>query len=601
MLQMKRQNLRSSVALALLLALIIPILAACGGTPPTAQPTAAPAPAAEQPTAAAPAAEATTAPAEQATAAAAEQPAETAAPTAGGKVLRVHQITFPDVVDPQKSSFTNEIAVLILNYEGLTRLDKDSKTVPAAAEKWEFNADGTELTFHLREGLKYSDGSPLTAENFRYAVERTCDPATAGEYQSILFEIKGCQEFASTPVTDTAKLEEARGALGATAPDERTLVLTLTQPAPYYPTIAGLWVFYPAKKDLIEKGGENWWRDPKNQIGNGPFQMTQFTEDQLVSFESNENYWAGRPKLDGFEYVYQKDTSVALEAYKAGQLDVMQPDSSQLPALNSDATLSKELLNFPAAWTSNIGFNLTLEPWQDKKVREAFSYALDRQTYCEQINNGTCIPTLSWIPPGLPGSIETDKYGFDPEKAKQALAESSYGGPENLPPIELSYNADDPAQQPRMEWIAGQFRDILGVEVKLNPMEGKAWVAARKDVKTFPQMGFPVGWIQDYPDPQNWLSVYWTCDATFAQRMGYCNEQFDELVKKGDVELDPAKRLQYYEQAGQLLVDDVPGPFAYNPANVFLVKPNVSGYDTTPSDVEWPGEFASALTIDISK
>jgi oligopeptide transport system substrate-binding protein len=114
----------------------------------------------------------------------------------GERILRIHEYTYPDVFDPQKSSFSNEIAVLHMNYEGLTRLDKDLNTVPAAAESWEFNQDGTVVTFHLRAGLKYSDGTPLTAERFRYAVERTCDPKTAGEYQSILFDIVGCEEFA---------------------------------------------------------------------------------------------------------------------------------------------------------------------------------------------------------------------------------------------------------------------------------------------------------------------------------------------------------------------------------------------------------------------
>ena len=191
-----------------------------------------------------------------------------------GKILRVHQVTDPDVVDPQKSSFTNEIAILALNYEGLTRLDSDGNTVPAAAESWEFNADGTVLTFHLRAGLTYSDGSPLTAERFRYAVERTCDPNTAGEYQSILFEIKGCAEFAGsltapevgegTPPAevDPAAYETTKAALGVKAIDDVTLELTLTNPAPYYPTIAGLWVFFPAKQELIEQGGDAWWKDP---------------------------------------------------------------------------------------------------------------------------------------------------------------------------------------------------------------------------------------------------------------------------------------------------------------------------------------------------
>ena len=124
----------------------------------------------------------------------------------GDKILRVHQTTYPDTIDPQKSSFTNEIAILQLAYEGLTRLNEKQETVPAAAESWEYNDDATQLTFRLREGLEYSDGSPITAESFRYAVERTCDPRTAGEYKSILFEIEGCADFAGLAGDDPARL-----------------------------------------------------------------------------------------------------------------------------------------------------------------------------------------------------------------------------------------------------------------------------------------------------------------------------------------------------------------------------------------------------------
>src|SRR5215210_6861699 len=169
----------------------------------------------------------------------------------GGKVLRVMQDTYPDVVDPQKSSYAVEIAVLALPYEGLTRLDTNQETVPAAAESWEYNEDATQITFHLREGLKYSDGSPLTAENFRYAVERTCDPVTAGEYQGILFEIAGCADFAGLALDEEGNTREyspeeyelARSALGVTAVDDRTLQIDLSNQAPYYHTVAALWVF----------------------------------------------------------------------------------------------------------------------------------------------------------------------------------------------------------------------------------------------------------------------------------------------------------------------------------------------------------------------
>ena len=530
-----------------------------------------------------------------------------AAQDAGVKILHVHHSTYPDDFDPQKSSFTNEIDVLELAYEGLTRLDKDGNTIPGSAESWEFNADGTVVTFKLREGLKYSDGSPVTAENFRYAIERTCDPNTAGEYPSILFDVKGCAEFAglfgddpANPVeVDEAAFEAARTAVGARAIDDRTLEVTLNSPAAYFPTVAYTWVFYPVKQEIVEKDPDAWWQDPANHIGNGAYRITRIEEDQLIAFEPNENYYGEQPKLDGIEYVYQTDSSVALEAYRAGELDTLQVDPAQIPAIKDDPELANQFLQYPRASTTNMQFNLTKEPFTDKKVREAFSLAFDRKTYCEQIRNGDCVPTTTWVPAGIPGAVEGDFYGFDPEAAKRALAESSYGGPEGLPEIGYYYNSDDPQNTARYEWIAGQYRDILGIEITLEPTEGKALVALRKDLSTWPLVTH-AGWIQDYPDPQNWLSLYWHSDG-FAKDFGYTNEEFDKLVKQADAEQDQTKRLQLYEQAHRMLIDDIPGPFLYNQANVFLIKPYVTGYVTSPNDSEWPGERVSANLIDINR
>ena len=524
----------------------------------------------------------------------------------GGKVLRVHHVTYPDVVDPQKSSFTNEIDILAQAYEGLTRLDTNQQTVPAAAESWEYNDDATQITFHLREGLKYSDGSPLTAENFRYAVERTCDPVTAGEYQSILFEIVGCAEFAGLSTDEAGEpreytpeeYDEARSALGAKALDDRTLQINLTNPAPYYHTIAYTWVFYPVKKEMVDKDPDNWWKTPENHIGNGPFKITGIDEDQRWAFEANDNYWQGRPKLDGIEYVYIEDGAVALEAYRAGDLDIADLEPQQAAEVLEDPELSEQFVSWPTASTYSMEFNLVQEPFTDKKVREAFAYAFDRQTLCEVIRSGDCTPTLSWVPQGVPGAIETEKYAFDPEKAKQALAESSYGGPENLPEITISYNSDVTGRGEQVEWVAGQYRDILGVELTIEPTDGTTLTAMRKDPKTHPQIVYWAGWIQDYPDPQNWLSVYYTCGSSFAERVSYCNEDFDALVKKGDTTIDPDERLTYYEQAGEILVDDVPAVFIGNLTQQFVVNPAVTGYTPIASDVEWPGSYASQWTID---
>lgn len=493
--------------------------------------------------------------------------------------------------------------MLELSYEGLTKLDSNLKAVPAAAEKFEFNNTGDAITFTLRSGLKYSDGSPLTSENFRYAIERTCDPNTNGEYQFVLSDnIPGCAEFAKAPISDTVKYNAGKQALerDVRTPDPRTLTIKLTNPAPYFPYIASLWVMYPAKKELIQKGGPDWWKNAANHVGNGPFIMTRYAEDQLIEYKANPNYWAGRPKLDGFEYVIQEDTQVALEAYRSGQLDIMTPDPQQLPAIKGDATLANQLKTYAGANSFAYGFNLTKPPFDDKNVREAFGYAFDRDTYCNVIRNGDCVPIYEWIPEGVAGHLgNVTAYKFDPDKAKQALAQSKYA--KNMPPIELTYSSSDPANQPRAEYVAGQLRDVLGINVKLTPLENKAITAARKSKDTYPQM--LVGgqnWFQDYPDPQNWLSLYWSCGG-FAERVGYCNQKLDQILKQADVELDPNKRTDLYKQASQILIDDQPSPFLYSLANKFLVKPEVTGYTPTSADGVWPGERGSLLAIDKTK
>jgi oligopeptide transport system substrate-binding protein len=535
--------------------------------------------------------------------------------TTGDKVLRVRMPWWPDNIDPQKTSFVEEIAVSALDYEGLTRLDENLQTVPAAAESWEFNDDGTVLTFHLRDGLVYNDGSPLTAERFRYAIERTCDPNTAAAYAGILFDIVGCEalytsltppdtsEADATPRatdtgTDTA-YEAAKAALGVRAVDDRTLEVQLTHPAPYFSTVASTWVFYPVKEESLA-AGDGWAQDPAQRIGNGPFRMTSFAGDQLIGFVANEHYWAGQPRLDGIEYVYIDDPQVALEAYRAGDLHVTQLGPTQIPQIENDPALSPELLKFPAAVTINLMFDLKQEPFQDKKLREAFAYGFDRETYCAEVRSGDCVPAFSWIPPGVPGHIDADAFAFDPEKARQALAESSYGGAENLPEIAFFYPSDDPSETERSEWLAQHYQEVLGVTLTLEPVDSTTYAAMTKDPASFPQTSL-LGWGQDYPDPQNWLSIYWTCGSTiFAGLVDYCNEEFDVLIRQADEELDAERRIALYEEAGHLLVEDAPAVFAFNLATVVLIKPEVTGYQETASDYFYPGQWSSLTTLDLS-
>jgi oligopeptide transport system substrate-binding protein len=259
--------------------------------------------------------------------------------------------------------------------------------------------------------------------------------------------------------------------------------------------------------------------------------------------------------------------------------------------------LSGDLVRTPIGATIRLDFNLTREPFTDKKVREAFAYGFDRERYCRQVLFSLCAPTLSWIPPGVHGAIETDAYAFDPEKARQALADSSYGGPAELPEVIWYYGEDSDEDLTEAEWLAAQYRAVLGVELTLVPLADDEWDPLFADPATAPQLSRN-GWFQDYPDPQYWLGPVWTCAAPYNQ-FGYCNPAFDALTARADAELDPEARVALYEEAGRILVDDVPAIFLYNWLDVGLVKPFVTGYATTAIDY-WPG-WTSLLTIDVER
>jgi oligopeptide transport system substrate-binding protein len=602
---MKQKN-QGRLGALLLLMLILPILAACGGAPVGGEPGAA----ATTP----PAAEATAAPADAGAAAPTEPPAaEPAAPTAAepapsgasdpaGNVLRIAESVWPDTLNPQKASFANEIAMLILNYEGLTKFDKELKTVPAAAESWEYNEDATEISFKLRAGLTYSDGSPLTGQDFVKAVHRTLDPRTPGNYQSSLSMIKGAEEVIAASPDDAAMLEELFSAVAVSAPDEQTVTFELIQPTPYFHTLAALWVMYPAKQELIDKGGEQWYEDAANQIGNGPFKVTTIDRgNNLIEYVPNENYWGGRPTLDGIQLKFIDDLAVAFQAYKAGEVDIVIPDPNDIPTIKADPVLGKELQEYAGACSEVYGFNLTKEPFNNQKVREAFAHAFDREAYIRDAIKDTSVKTLTWIPPGYPGYDQGEtRYDLDPAKAKQLLAEAGYPDGQGLPEIKWTYNSNNPANQARVEYIVQMIQQNLGVSVVPDPVEGTTLVNMRKDVSTYPQITAD-GWCADYPDPQNWLSIYWHSRSGNAQDVGYSNAEVDQLLDQADVEIDEARRMELYAQAQKLIIADSPMIVRSVAKNIFLVKPYVKNLDFTPQDADFPGMMVGLNNVTLEK
>ena len=539
----------------------------------------------------------------------------TPTPEARPKVLRINLGAYPDIIDPQKSAITFEIAHLQLIYDGLTRLNEKLETIPAAAAKWKYNDDATQLVFTLRPDLKYSDGSLLNAERYAYAIKRNINPETAGDYAQITDEISGAPEWrgfaadtaksaeenqaafdaASAQVNESVKASQAGGA-ACTGYDDAacdTLTLSLSRPAPYFHTVMSLWVTYPAKEENIAEGGENWWNSSKYQIGNGPYILKTLEPFVRAYFTPNPNYWAGTAKTD-IESSYINDTSVAFQAYKNDEFDMISAAPEDLETIKADAQLSKELTSYPGACTTAIGFHLLRAPFTDQKVREAFAMAFDREGYVRDVLRGLGTPILTWIPPGFQGyDAKENRWGYDPEAARAALAASSYGSADKLPPITATF-PDSPRNRSRWEWLIAKWKEVLGVDITADPVEPTTFTALMKDINTAPQM-LTVGWCADYPDAQNWLSVPW---KTGGSLIGYSNPEFDALVNEADTTVDPAKRAKLYGQAQTLLTGDAPAAFGWTSQNNYLIKPWVKGIITTPQDFGFAG-MQAPLSIDI--
>lgn len=595
--------MRKMFALLSLLVLASMVLAACGGAAPTAAPAEPAQPAA------------TDAPAE---------PVATDAPVMEEKpaILRVNTGTYPDIIDPQKSSFVNEIAHLNKFYMGLTTLNEKLETIPGAAESWKFSDDAKQLVFTLRPGLLYSDGSVLNALRFAFAFQRNIDPTTAGEYASITDEIVGAPEWraADTAAADYdpevfkaalgVKASHADGADCADYEDTAcdTLTLTFSKPAPYFATIAGIWVGYPAKEENIAEGGDIWWTSSKYQIGNGPFIWKSVEPFVKSVFVPNPNYvGAGIPTYT-LEFSYITDSAVAFEAYKNNELDVVASAAEDLPVIEADADLTAQHVTYAGSCTTKIQYSLfptwngMPNPFTDKKVREAFALGYDAEGWARDVDGGLGSPTWTWIPPGYPGYDPESPLKFDPEGAKAALAAASepFNSAEKLNAMGLKMTyAASARNQARHEWLAANYKAILGVDLALDPVDPTTYTALQKDPNTYPLLGRG-GWCADYPDPQNWLSVYWRSDA-FSTRWGYNNPDFDALVNEADQTVDVAKRADLYKQAQQILLNDIPAAFGYNSLNHYLVKPWVTGFQTTPQDGTYPGDVTPwTITIDTS-
>lgn len=545
---------------------------------PTTAPTAAPSPAAATPTA-------------QATPAAQSQAQAGAAPLAGALHLFLQSDT--DTIDPGQASFVQEIEVVMRVFSNVYTFDSKANLVEDQADGMpQVSADGKTITVKLKKGLIWSDGSPLKASDFVYGAKRQLNPALAGNYAFTLYALEGGEKYneADPKKTSADDLKKLRDAVGISAPDDQTIVYKLAGPAPWFLAVLATWNALPVRQDLITKGGaaeenQDWTADPTRYLGNGPYVLTKRDAGSQFVFASNPKYSGGEPPIKSVQYAIIKDITVAFAAYKAGNLDVIGAGASYVnpqikPAIDADPTLTKQFIKVPGSGTVYIGFNTKRAPFDNVKVRQAFSAALDRDTMANEVFKGLALPANQLLPTGFPGHYDDiPVQKFDPAAAKKLLADAGYTNGQGLPPIKASYAQTD-TNNLIMTAYKAMLQQNLNVNVQLDPIEAKAFSALTKKQETTPQL-YRLGWLQDYPDPQDWFSTIFESNSTVSHT-GWKNDQFDKLCQGADVETDKAKRDGMYKQAAAILNQDSPAAFIYYYVAAYLIKPTVQGYKADP-------------------
>ncbi|MSQ44249.1 MAG: peptide ABC transporter substrate-binding protein [Chloroflexi bacterium] len=497
--------------------------------------------------------------------------------------LRLNAGHEPDTIDPQKASFVDEIDKIMRVFRNLLQFDKTITLVPDQAAALPVASDGGKtLTFTLKSGLTYSDGKPLTAKDYEYGWKRHLDPVVAGEYASLGFIIKGAEAYNSADLKKTSAddLKKLRDAVGVKALNDATLEFTLTDPAPWFMSVLATWCGLPSREDLVTKGGET-WTEPATYVGNGPYILTQWEHQNRMQFKANAKFHTGAPPIETIDYAMINEPAVAFAAYLNNELDGTGVQREDKARVDGDPVLSKEFHQFAGSCTFYIGFNNAKKPFDNMKVRQALSAAVDRSGYVKNILGGQGIPARQFLPPGFPGHFETEleEQVYNPELAQKLLAEAGYPWAKGFPQLKLTYSSNA-RNKARNEALADMLRKVLWIDVVLDPVEARAYTALLKKPETTPPM-FILGWCQDYADPQNWYSLVFTSDSSI-DHTSWKNKEYDRLCNLGDKELDVKKRTDYYRQAAQLLLAEAPVAFFYHSVVWVLVKSRIQGYREDP-------------------
>lgn len=471
----------------------------------------------------------------------------------------------PETLDPAVITGQPEGRVVNALFEGLCAFDADGRAVPGVAESWEISPDGRTYTFHIRPDAKWSDGRPLVAGDFVASWKRTLTPATGAQYNYMLFPVKNAQAFAEGKTDDFSDV-------GAKAPDERTLVVELENPTPYFLELCAFPTLHPVRGDLIERVGDDWVK-PGHLIGNGAYVLEDWRINDKIRLKKNPHYWnRDRVALGTVDVLPIADANVAFNFFASGLADLVMDKGLAPPALLDELKKQPWFHAAPFLGIYFLRYNCAHGPFTDERVRRAFSLAIDKKRIVEKITRAGELPAPGFVPPGIPGYAGTDGLAFDPEAARQLMAEAGFPGGRGFPLVNYLYSKSELNEAVAVE-LQSMWRETLGVNVNLVRQEWKVYL------NSLSLLDYDIArssWVGDYPDPNTFLDMFLTGGGN--NRTGWSSPEYDRLISEATREVDPGRRLGILRKAEDLLVQQaVPVAPIYYYVGIQLYDPEKLG------------------------
>lgn len=475
-------------------------------------------------------------------------PACTSAPVDKGNMITIATVSSTGGLDPAGFAldFWTEYSKLCI--DGLVSFDDAGKMTYESAESHTVSDDGLTWTFNLRKNAKWSDGSAVTAADFINTMMRALDPNNGNAiYSNMLYILKGAEEY--------NKGTGAAEAVGLSAPDDFTLVLTLKQPCTYLLKMMSMPIFYPSKVGLATNENAAWYKDPATSLGNGAFCLESYTEGVGYTLVKNPHYYqADRVKLDKIETRFVTDATALLSSYKTGEVDIV----TGLPAyVTEDYTEAEGLYTWKMLTSKFILPNLSVKPLDDVRVREAIAVALTRADICAVIG-ADYIPSLNYVAEYMisPSSEKLFKDEVDPlfaedaARAKQLLADAGYPNGQGFPTLTYKYPNSE-KDSLLAQGIQAQLKQVLGINIELVGMEDEVYAQDKKDGN---YELIRHSWTADYNDPINFLNLYLSGASSNYNHVN--DAKFDAAIAASDAATDPAKRTEHLHEAQKILVSD---------------------------------------------